>query len=397
MKSYVDEIINLHTVYEFMCSREIITDRMGPWENQYVTLTWEGRCEHKAIELTPDEVEVLFERGLTKNVLRLEDGKIHMKTIFLDDYSYVGAIVCGILAPNTLAHMREGIIEYAKKIGYISEEMTPVEMTSGTKALIFNTDGTYDISFKWNEKTRKTIESGFLRQFTSCYFRDFDIFMVSDGVILKNLSEDNVFSKENIDIIRKYDIQLRCLDPQIDRKILLQAIMQRAFISLPQNILSKEYFNPDRVGNNITIPNKCKKSIHFNKFGIKHMMCGTVSYDKMLGTYVYSIDVPYSEYIRELMLNAKKIIEYKYGIHAVFLPFRECIDVSSNKRNKKIEKELIILDYAIKLLHIEKNFNHYQLYDAIISLLEADASGTFKKEYFSTLKMLKDTLPEKLY
>ena len=69
MSRYVDEIINLHTVCKFNYTRKIITNRMGPWKNQNVTLVWEGGCEHKSLELTPDEVEILFERGLTKNVV----------------------------------------------------------------------------------------------------------------------------------------------------------------------------------------------------------------------------------------------------------------------------------------------------------------------------------------
>lgn len=365
---------------------------MGPWENQNVTLVWEGGCEHKSLELTPDEVEILFERGLTKNVVRLEDGKIHMREVLPLACSYEGAIVCGILAPSTL--MRKEIIEYAKKIGFLSEKMTPVEMTSGTKSLIFNEDGTYDISFKWNENVIKNIENDFLKQFTSWYFRDFNVSMAHDGVILKNLSEDKVFSRKNIDIMRKYDIQLRCLDPQIDKIILLHAIMQRACIYSPENILSEKYFDNNRIGRNIIIPNKSKGRIRFNEFGTNHMLYGKISYNEEYEMYNYYINVPYNEYIRELMLSTEKIIKHKYGIYVSFSPFAECISVSSH-RNVKIEREFFVLDYAIKLLHVEREFNEYQLYDAIISLLEADASGIFVKEYFSTLKMLKDVLPEK--
>lgn len=394
MSSYVDEIINLHTVCEFNDTREIITDRMGPWKNQNVTLIWEGWCEHKTVDLTPEEVEILFERGLTRNVVRKEDGKLRMREVFTDARSYKGAIVCGILAPSTLNYMRKEIIYYAKKMGYISEKMTPVEMISGTKALIFNEDGTYDISFKWNENVIKNIENKFLKQFTRWYFRDFNMSMVSDGVILKNLSEDKVFSRENIDIIRKYDIQLRCLEPQIDKNILLHAIMQRACIYSPENILSEKYFRDNRRGRNIIIPNKRKERICFNEFGTNHMLCGNVSYNEEYEMYNYYINVPYNEYIRELMLIEEKIIKHKYGVYVSFSPFTECISVSSH-RNVKIEREFFVLDYAIKLIHVEKDFNHFQLYDAIISLLEADASGIFVNEYFLTLKMLKDVLPEK--
>lgn len=319
-----------------------------------------------------------------------------MKTVFMDIRSYNGAIVCGILAPTTLTNMRKEIINYAKKMGYISEKMKPVEMTSGTKSLLLNKDGTYSILFKWNENVIKNIEKEVLRQFTSWYFRNFNVLIVSDGVILKNLSEDNVFSRENIDSIRKYDIQLRCLDPQIDKNILLHAIMQRACIYSPENILAERYFDNNRIGRNrnISIPNKWKERIQFNEFGTNHMLCGKVSYNEEYQVYNYYITVPYNEYIRELMLIEEKIIKHKYGVYVSFSPFAQYISVSSH-RNVKIEREFFVLDCAIKLLHVERNFNEYQLYDAIIFLLEADASGIFVKEYFSTLKMLKEVLPEK--
>ena len=287
-----------------------------------------------------------------------------------------------------------GQVLLAKKMGYISEKMKPVEMTSGTKSLLLNKDGTYSILFKWNENVIKNIEKEVLRQFTSWYFRNFNVLIVSDGVILKNLSEDNVFSRENIDIIRKYDIQLRCLDPQIDKIVLLHAIMQRACIYSPENILSEKYFDNNRIGRNISIPNKSKERIKFNEFGTNHMLCGKVSYNEEYKEYNYYITVPYNEYIRELMLSTEKIIKHKYGVYVSFSPFNEGISVSSH-RNVKIEREFFVLDCAIKLLHVERDFNHYQLYDAIISLLEADSSGIFVKEYFETLKMLKEVLPEK--
>ena len=94
------------------------------------------------------------------------------------------------------------------------------------------------------------------------------------------------------------------------------------------------------------------------------------------------------------MLSTEKIIKHKYGVYVSFSPFNEGISVSSH-RNVKIEREFFVLDCAIKLLDVERDFNHYQLYDAIISLLEADSSGIFVKEYFETLKMLKEVLPEK--
>ena len=99
MHNYLCEIMKSQIPCDFNDTRVIITDRMGTWKNQNVTLVWEGYWKGKTVSLTPDEVEVLFPLGLANNIARGEDGKLYEKSTFLDCRSFDGGIVCGILAP----------------------------------------------------------------------------------------------------------------------------------------------------------------------------------------------------------------------------------------------------------------------------------------------------------
>lgn len=385
-------------------TREIITDRMGSWSQQNVTLVWEGNCNCNGnrVSITPDEAEILFKHGLLKNVYRREDGKLGLKTVYADIRSFMGAIVCGIIAPYSRKCMRPEIIDYAKKMGYISDTMTPVKMFSGTKTLIFNSDNTYNIFFKWDDSIVNKIDSEFLKVFTNNFFSDQIIEIKSDGVLMTNLSEKEVFSRKNIDLFRVYDIQLIYLDPSIDKKLLLNAVMRKAFIRLPCNTLSDKYFS--KVGN-ISIPEDKRDHLVFNEFGNCTMKCGKLHYgsDEICTAreYIYQITVPYTEYIRELMVDSEMIINSKYanqGVYSSFSPFSQYFYIRFNENKdlcSSIEREFIILDYAISLLISEDNFNQHQLYSSIISLLEADSSKIFRNEYFSYLKMLKHVLPHK--
>lgn len=379
--------------------RTIITDRMGPWSRQNVVLTWEGVCGEEYISLTPDEIEVLFKNGFTKNVFRNENGKLYMGWKYLDVRIYDRAIVCGILAPSTQSKMRTEIIDYAKKMGYVTDEMTPVKMASGTKSLIFNPDGTYSIFFEWNDNVVEKFERKFLDSFTKNFFNTAkNVEILSNGVLINNLSENEAFSRANIDTFREYDIQLIYLDPEIDKKLLLRAVMQRAFIHLPCNTLREGMF--EKAGNSM-IPEDRQTSITFNSFGNIQMNCGKLHHSNIDGVehYSYCIAVPYSEAIRELMIDTEKVLKARYGkkVYVGFSGFGEYLDISCNGEDitSDVEQSFISLDYAMKLLQDERNFNGHQLFRSIISMLESDSSRKFRNEYFSYLEMLKHVLPEK--
>lgn len=395
-KSYVNRLVESRTICTMNDERTIITDRMGSWNEQNVVLTWEGNSNIGIISITPDEVEVLFTQGLTRNVARRKNGTLYKQNIFLDIRNFDRAIVCGILAPSTRKNLRQEILDYAKKMGYVTDTMTPVRMFSGTKSLIFNSNGTYSIFFCWHDSILKKINKELLDKFTKNFFSNHPVTVKSNGVLMLNLSEDEAFSRENIDMFREYDIQLLYLNPEFDKKLLLRAVMQRAFIYLPCNTLRSGQF--EKIGN-ITIPEDKQENLTFNEFGKRNMNCGTVYYSSKNDSYTYQITVPYTKYIRELMIDTEKVLKAKYGknVYVFFSDFNKNINISCNGESigSDVERELISLDYAMTFLRDEWQFNRFQLYDSIISLLEADSSGQFRNEYFSYLRTLKHVLPDK--
>lgn len=78
-------------------------------------------------------------------------------------------------------------------MGYITDIMTPVKMFSGTKSLIFNTDGTYSILFVWNDSVLKKINQELLHNFTKNFFRNYSVEVKNNGILMLNLSEDFAF------------------------------------------------------------------------------------------------------------------------------------------------------------------------------------------------------------
>lgn len=399
MKSYVSQLLEERTVWTMNDTRKIITDRMGTWEEQNVVLVWEGDADNKRIQITPDEAEILYEKGLLKNVARSENGKLYLKTTFADIRQFDGAIVCGVLAPSTSKTMRQEIKDYAMKKGYITNAWTPAStLFNGTKALV-DSNNTYSIVYFWNRTVIKDIGPETLKQFTINYFENSSIEIRDDAVVQLNLSEKEVFSRENIDKLRVYDIQLSYLSSSVDKELLLRALMLKAFmLDFPCNILKSEIF---KKNGKIRIPEDRQDSINFNEFGRKKMQCGTVYRNLEYKHYRYQIDVPYKETIRVLMSNYKEVMNRKYStfkIHFDFFPFDEQIYVCFGENEwacSEIERDFIALDYAMKFLQEESKLNDYQLYSSIISLLEADCSGQYRYEYFSYLNMLKNTFPDK--
>jgi len=397
--NYVEQLLETKEVFTFNDYRTIISDRMGPWHEQSIILTWEGECKNDDISATPDEVEVLFKNGMTRNVYGISTGKLRMGFTYADIRIYNGAIVCGIMAPSTAASIRPEILEYAKKMGYVTDEMTPVKMASGTKTLIYNDDGSYGVFYEWSSSVTQRIEFGFLKKFTMKFFSGYEnVTVEKNGVLLNNLVEEKVFSRSNIDTLRVYDIQLKYLDPAIDKTLLLRAAIQVAFIDIPYNTLGGVDF---KESNNIMIPNNIKTSITFDEFGMAQMKCGKAYHDDENGfeSYTYEITVPYKEAIRELFCDVEKVLNARYGKdgHVFFSKYREYIGVSVNRADigQDVERAFICIDYALSLLQEERSFNSYLFYRAIFSLLEADSSGIFKEEYFSYLEMMKKLFPEK--
>lgn len=292
--------------------------------------------------------------------------------------------------------MRKEILDYAKKMGYFSEEMTPVEMWSGTKSLIFNADGTYSIFFGWKDCILKKVNRELLEEFTKYFFRKEVVEVKSSGILMMNLPEDKVFSIWNIDMFRKYDIQLFFLSKEFDKRLLLRAVMQITYVSLPYITLRMDRF--EELGN-IKIPEDKQERIVFSEFGTRNLNCGKVYHDSEKGTYIYKITVPYTEYIRELMVDAEKILKEKYGkmIYVSFSGFQQNMFISCKGEDigSVVERELICLDYAMMLLEKRDQINEFQLYKEVFSLLEADSSGQYRKEYLSCSRTFEYVLHDK--
>ena len=400
MGNYVEQLLDTGKTIILNDTRNIYSDRMGPWSNQDLVLTWEGGYDHEYISITPDEVEVLFKNGrTTENVYRASDGNLYMRTVFADIRIYKGAIVCGIMAPSTSACMRQEILDYAKKMGYVTDEMIPVKMTCGTKSLLFNDDGTYGIFYEWSGDVTKKIDWEFLKRFTMKYFGEAENVKVEkNGVLIDKLQEKEVFSRRNIDTLRVYDIQLKYLDPEIDKRLLLRAAVQVAFIDMPCNTLRGVDFEKSSY---IMIPNNVKTSLVFDEYGMAKMNCGNVHHISERGCeyYSYDITVPYRESVREVLCDVEVVLKNRYDkeVFVSFSKFGECFRIYVHKADfiQDVERALIGIDYALTLLKDVKDYNVPLFFDSIFSLLEADSSGVFKNEYFSYLEMMKELFPDK--
>ena len=172
-------------------------------------------------------------------------------------------------------------------MGYVTDRMTPVEMVSGTKSLIFYEDGTYSISFMWHDDIIEKIDRKLLTNFTMKFFGQQKVTIQYDEVLMPNLSEDEAFSRENIDMFREYDIQVFFLQTGFDKKLLLRAVMQRAFVEdFPSNTLGRERFTKTKA-TIMKIPEHRQENLKFNEFGKCVLNSGTVYCNREYGTIEY--------------------------------------------------------------------------------------------------------------
>ena len=311
---------------------EIYTDRYE--DRSSVVLAWIVNANGKELFLTPEEVERLLTKDLVRNVYRNAEGSLCREYAgWMYARTLKRAIVCGIMAPTAKANVRPEILAYAKKMGYVSDMMIPVEMVSGTKSLIFNEDGTYSISYSWHESTMKSIERNLLNAFTERFFSEQSIKVKEDGVLLVGLSEEEVFNAGAIEFLRKYDIQLYYLSSQFDKELLIWALQREMYADGE----SERTYASARCGcafeknGNIRLTTDKQECLSFNRFGECHMNCGEVRRDDILGTkacrYEYKVTTPYSESIRVAMLDTVKLLKRKFGdkVGVEFCPFSEMI------------------------------------------------------------------------
>lgn len=423
MSAYFQSLLDSGQVVRMMDKRTIITDRMGPWSNQCLTLAWEDASGK--VSISPDEAEILFNYGRLTNVQRIHDGTICMGMIFSDIRNFDAVIVCGIISPSN--NMRQEILDYAKSKGYISLAPVPVEMFSGTKVLIFNNDGTYKIKYTWSEKLKANCNSPHLYRFTQKYFETefkrkrnyFENHQISytafyqapkititpEGFVLDNLREDEAFSRENIDAIRSYDIQVGCLSTKVDKNILLKALVRLGFgdSSVPENLRIKydaslrephpEFsfplyqYTPKLGKDNLFVPLESGDLIYYD----------LIEMDQYQVTY--RIKVPYSEEVRQMMVNFEKLMKKTYDdkvCHVRFSRFSQSISFETHYEKDpkyslcgQFEKELVTLDYAISLFQMYSKLNYDQMIFAIMCFYASDTAFPYQELftfYFSHLE-----------
>lgn len=409
MDKYLENILEAGKVYSMNDQRTIITDRMGPWSNQNLTLAWEGDRKGGHICVSPDEAEILFEHGLLTNVQRNYMNELYMESTYADIREFDGAIVCGVLSPSTI--VRKGILEYAKRMGYILEHIEPVEMLNGTKSLTCNEDGTYKITYSWSDDVLEKFNMDLVYQFTQKFFeREFQDtmyrytdkkFYSSPVLTIKekefcvdHLLEKEVFDRTSIDAFREYDIDVRLLSSEIDRTIMLKALIHLAYAcdSCPENIYMR-YEGSLKITNlNLLLPlNPYVPSLSKDKKSVK-LQSGTLiySYSSTYGNenYTYKIDVPYSEGIRRLMKNFEKLMNATYdrkSIYTYFEPYRGSAGFSVlNKDAAKyygaqLERELVILDYAISMYQNICKLNYHQMLHTVLEFIASDINVPYRE------------------
>lgn len=428
MSNYLNALLNSENTFRLEDKRTIITDRMGPWSNQDLTLAWETASGEPCV--TPEEAEVLFDYGKLSNVQRDYSGKLYMETTFCDIRTFDGAIVCGTLSPGL--YLREEILEYARSKGYITEEPTDVQMFNGTKSLNFNQNGTYKITYIWSEKikseatterlyqfTKKYFETEFQRErhsfehgqvFKVMYYSNPKLEITKDGFSIDNLLESQVFRRENIDAIREYDLQIGCLSTKIDKNLLLKGLIQLGFAyDLPENLRIKYDASIKEKSPNNYLPlfQYTPKLSKDNKAVVLGSGIAVYSYSTQFHNYTvsYKPTVPYSEYVRCLMKNFETLMKKAYetnGYYVSFSPFNESVYFSVNRKEEpgyslcsQFEKEIVALDYAISILQRFNELNSHQLFFAIMKFYASDTNFPYTELFNFYYSHLESRLSEK--
>lgn len=141
----------------FIDNTHVCTDATGPQCDQTPEIGWYDSNSNKYYNL--DEVKEIFESGEADNVGKRDDGSLYMKTCWLD-FRLAFRTVCGI--PFGVDEDDQNLLEYAKKIGIVTDEPVPVKMFSGIKTLTVNEDGTYSIQYKVDKIMREIYYPSYL-------------------------------------------------------------------------------------------------------------------------------------------------------------------------------------------------------------------------------------------
>ena len=125
------------------------TDSFGSYSEQAPVVGFSNYGSEGKSNYSFDEVEELLKSGFVdNNIHRDEKGKLYLSEQYLS-YCSTFKIVCGQML-NDINDDNKSIYEYCKKIGLIKDDFIPVKGWFGTKEMSKNEDGTFNISYTFN-------------------------------------------------------------------------------------------------------------------------------------------------------------------------------------------------------------------------------------------------------
>lgn len=127
----------------FIDDIHVMTDYMGGWCDQWVTVGWYDSNSNHYFNL--DEVKEIYNKGEADNVDISDDGTLYMKSRWLDARTAF-SIICGI--PFKVANNHQNLLDYCVNHDLITPNPIPIKMYSGTKYLDILGNGNYRIRYQ---------------------------------------------------------------------------------------------------------------------------------------------------------------------------------------------------------------------------------------------------------
>lgn len=204
----------------------VITDEMDSHRYLEKVIGWyEFNCK-KGKYYNLDDIRTLYENGETENVVELSDGQLYIrKSIF--DSCITFTVQCGI--PFGLYY--PNLLEYAKKVGIVTNNPRPVKMFAGIKSVneYYGKSGkrqttTYEITYKINHDVVYGLNKDYLSKIANGFINRItqDIGLISSYEYCKyydetytisicGLSSEDMEKIELIEEFKSFDIELLML------------------------------------------------------------------------------------------------------------------------------------------------------------------------------------------
>lgn len=125
------------------------TDSFGCWEDEWPSLGFVNYGEGKGYYSYDEVEELILNKEVDENEFwRDENGKLRLKETYCSACTCF-RIVCGRVIHET---KHDNLVEYAKKIGLISDEFKVVKGWFGDKFIKENEDDTYDMTYTFTKE-----------------------------------------------------------------------------------------------------------------------------------------------------------------------------------------------------------------------------------------------------